>query len=349
MDKELNCDFYFSDKAKSANLKKMDYSKLNNFKKELKYYKIIGDFSWMKGALSLAFKPYKVYFLVGEPYCVSTWLFLLIAKILNKKTYLWSHGWYGRERFFKRLIKKTFFNLSNKVFLYGNYAKKLMIENGVSSNKLEVVYNSLDYSTQLEIRNGLTTSNIYNHYFKNDYPVLIYIGRIQKVKRLDLLIDAMVVLKNKGINTNLMLIGAFDNNEEEFFALINKNKLRNNVWTYGACYDEQKIGEFIFNANVCVSPGNVGLTAMHALVYGTPVITHDNFKNQMPEFEAIVPDLTGGFFFENDYVDLAVKIKSFLNLSPEKREFVRQKSYQKIDLFYNPYSQLEIFKKSISF
>ena len=39
MDKELDCDFYFGNKM--DNVKKMDYSLLNNFKKELKNVSLI--------------------------------------------------------------------------------------------------------------------------------------------------------------------------------------------------------------------------------------------------------------------------------------------------------------------
>ncbi len=76
---------------------------------------------------------------------------------------------------------------------------------------------------------------------------------------------------------------------------IDKNQSKGRIWLYGACYDEEIIGELIFNAQLCVSPGNVGLTAMHSLVYGTPVITHNNFSNQSPEFEAIIDGKTGSF------------------------------------------------------
>ena len=44
-----------------------------------------------------------------------------------------------------------------------------------------------------------------------------------------------------------------------------------------------------------VSPGNVGLTAIHSLSYGTPVLTHNNFNNQMPEVESIQPGFNGYF------------------------------------------------------
>ena len=83
--------------------------------------------------------------------------------------------------------------------------------------------------------------------------------------------------------------------------------LNQNVCFFGPCYDEFEIGMLIYNAALCVSPGNVGLTAIHSLSYGTPVISHNDFKHQMPEFEAIVPGETGAFFIANDLNSLEPK------------------------------------------
>lgn len=56
--------------------------------------------------------------------------------------------------------------------------------------------------------------------------------------------------------------------------------------------------ELIYNADLCVAPGNIGLTAMHAMMFGCPCISHNDFSWQMPEFEAIVPYKTGNFLKE---------------------------------------------------
>lgn len=74
-----------------------------------------------------------------------------------------------------------------------------------------------------------------------------------------------------------------------------RERVDKNVWFYGSCYDEQTNAELIYNADMCVAPGNVGLTAIHAMTFGCPVITHSDFKWQMPEFEAIHPGKTGDF------------------------------------------------------
>ena len=113
---------------------------------------------------------------------------------------------------------------------------------------------------------------------------------------------------------------------------------------YGPSYEEEKIGELVYNADLCVSPGNIGLTAMHSLTYGTPAITHGNFSNQGPEFEAIKSGVTGDFFIEDDARDLTQVIKNWINLDLLKRDLIRNNCYKVIDEFYNPNYQIKVFK-----
>ena len=72
--------------------------------------------------------------------------------------------------------------------------------------------------------------------------------------------------------------------------------MEGNCIFYGATYDEKELSKLIYMSDLTVSPGNIGLTAIHSLSYGTPVCSHSNFNNQMPESEAII-NFENGFFF----------------------------------------------------
>ena len=345
MDLEIKCDFYSGDKLASP-IKSIDFQELKGFKKILKNKFLLGNFYWQKGAISLVFQPYSTFIITGEPYCLSTWVILILSRFQGKKTILWSHGWYGNESAIKQVVKRIFFNLSSKILLYGNHAKAMMAEKGIKREKMETIYNSLDYDKQVSIREKQKVSHIYENHFGNKFPTLIYIGRIQRRKKIELLIEAMGELKEKDVHCNLILIGG-QTEELDVYHLIKLNDLNNRVWNYGSCYDEEVLGELLFNASVCVSPGNVGLTAMHCLVYGTPCITQNNFSKQMPEFEAIETNLTGDFFEEDSISDLARKIHKWITITEGKRELVRDACYHMIASKYNPHIQLEILKKAI--
>lgn len=336
---ELDADFYFGD-SKRLTIKKLDFSKLSNFRKEFKtieFKKLI----WFRGNNKLVFKDYDTIVLTGEPRILNNWIMLLLAKVTGRKIYFWTHGWYGRETKTRALFKKPFFNLAHKIFLYGDYAKELMIKQGFKSEKLIPIYNSLDYDTQKRVRNKLTDTDIFKNHFGNNNPVIFFIGRLQKNKNLEQVLDAMILLKEQNKDYNFVVIGK----EEPGYDFNNEIVLRgldNNVWMYGACYEEQKLGELIYNSKVCVTPSSIGLTAIHSLMYGTPVITNDNFPHHGPEFEAITDGYNGAFFEKDNIENLANKIDSVV-----KSNYSKEQCWEIVDNKWNPHNQIEIFKKEL--
>jgi len=346
MDKELGCDFYFGDYVGTP-IKLMDINLLKGYKKTVKNIKIFNNkYQWQKDVIGLPFKNYKYFILTGDHNVLSNWVIAFFAKLLNKKVFIWMHGLKTKREYTwrEKLYIYPFYRLADMFLLYGDYSRNLMIKKGFDKNKMICIYNSLDYDKQIEIRKNLTKTNVYSEYFKNNLPVLIYIGRIQKVKKITLILDSMQHLKKNGTLCNLIIVGE-NADDLGFSKQIAESGLSPNIWVFGPCYQEEKIGELIYNADVCISPGNVGLTAMHCFVYGTPVITHNNFENQMPEFEVIHPGLNGDFFEEDNLQDLTEKITNWISLDDTKRDKVRLSAYAIIDEKYNPQFQIEVLKK----
>ena len=342
IDQEFDCDWFFGDW--DANVKSFDtaclkhpvkYLHVNNPGKS--WYSVEGVVSLLKNKL------YDRYLMIGDAHDLSTWRMLLWKNLFyrKKKIYFWTHGWYGKESSFERIVKKMFYRMADGVFLYGNYAKGLMIKEGIKDDKLFVIHNSLDYDAQLEIRKHIRPSTIYKDYFNNSNKNIVFLGRLTTIKRLDMLLEAVSLLKAKGELYNITFVG--DGVERERLELCSsKLNIQNQVWFYGACFDEARNAEFVYNADLCVSPGNIGLTAMHMLMFGTPVITHDNYELQMPEFEAIVPHKTGLFFKYGDVNDLCDKIQEWFRVNGELRDYVRQSCYQEIDSQWTPDFQLNV-------
>lgn len=338
----FNCDFYFGDRT-YTNIKKMNYDKLN-LVRELKFIKLFNNFYFLKGQAGLSFKKYQKYVITGQPYNVSAWFLLVLNRLLGKKTFIWNHGFYGNEGFLNLIIKKIQFKLASGYLVYGQYAKELMIKNGCKENKLHVIYNSLGYRQQLQVRNSLKITNIYKNHFSNELPVVIFIGRLTKIKKLDLLLGAMKLSFTEGFKYNVVFVG--DGSEKQSLQKeVKKNGMEKFTWFFGSLYSEPKIGELLFNADVCVSPGNVGLTAIHALTFGCPVITHDEFTKQMPEFEAIHKGFTGDFYNFENVRSLNNTIKDWILEHPKKDSNLLNHCFEVIDNNYNPEFQITILKK----
>ncbi len=344
MDQQMDIDFVFGDKY--LNVKKMDYSLLKHKVTEVSTKELIGSLDWQCGVVIQLFKGYDKFIMLGKPMSLSTWIVLVLGRLMGKDIYFWSHGWYGKESLTKAIIKKVFFGLATGTMTYGNYARELMIKEGLSADKITRIGNSLAYDAQLELRKIITTSSVYTDHFKNNHPVLIMIGRLNIRKHLDMLIYAIEYLAQKGVIYNAVLIGDGED-RIRLEKLVSKRGIAEQFWFYGACYEEKTNAELIFNADMCVVPGDIGLTAIHAMMFGCPCITHDKFSCHGPEFEAIQEGITGSFFKHMDIQDMANCIQQWFVRNKDNREEIRLSCYKEIDENWNPHIQVELIKNAI--
>lgn len=282
--------------------------------------------------LEAAFGKFDSCIFLANPNHLSTWLAALVCRLRRKRVVFWGHGFFSSRLTPKNRIRKLFFNLAHAFFTYGYRAKQHAIEMGFSPETVHVGFNSLDYERQLPFReNSHVESN------SNSFRVAC-VSRLTSLCRYDMLIDACALAHHKyGVTVEIDFVGdgpERSNLEEK------SSQLGIAARFHGAVYDEAELARIFVSADATVMPGKIGLTAMHSMMYGTPVISHDDFERQMPEVEAIVPGFTGNLFRYGDTQHLAdVLVQSqqqFIN-----RANVRDNCYQMIDRIYNPQRQLE--------
>jgi glycosyltransferase involved in cell wall biosynthesis len=116
---------------------------------------------------------------------------------------------------------------------------------------------------------------------------------------------------------------------------------------YGSCYDEEKIALLLMSANATVVPGAIGLTALHSLIYGTPVVAHDDATQQGPEWEAIISGTNGQLFKKGDPIELAKAIRKWCK-SALPDENMRKECYNSIDQCYRPSYQIGVIDAAVA-
>lgn len=298
---------------------------------------------WQRRAIRLALltRRYDCYVLTGNAGILSNWIVALVGRCLGRKVVLWSHGLRGDERGLTLRKNMLYFRLASHIMLYGHRARKLLLEHGVEDGKMTVVYNSLDFDTQMGLMDRLGDAGFARNYFGNSLPYVCYLGRLTPGKELDLLLRAMV-----GLECNLVVLGD-GAAMEELQRLSGELGIEDKVWFAGESYDEQHIGTVLFNAAACVSPGSMGLTAIHALTFGTPIITHDDMSSQFPETEVLVEGVTGLYFRKGSVEDLARAIDNYITLDDLQRAVVRKNCRDEIENRYNPHVQIRIIKNML--
>lgn len=302
----------------------------------------------------VSFLPLREYFdafvFWGEANRISTWFSCIIAKLLGRKVIFWSHGIYGNEKPIKLYIRTLFYKFADAFLLYSDYGKLQMIKNGFEENKLFVIKNSLNVDRQNFLYEQYKNSDRRegSRLFDSSSRVLLFLGRLEPKKKIHLLIKGLSKLRLKSnVDYKLLIIGE-GSAEQSLKKLVTQLNLCSHVIFYGTCYDDNLLAPLFISSDLCVSPGNVGLLAMHSLIYGTPVITHDNFSLQMPEFEVIKPKISGDYFRFNDVDDMVKKIMDVMQLIDE--ELITDSSCrQEILGTYNTEYQQRIFNEMLNY
>ena len=345
--KKINFNIYFSKKMHQ----KIELASIENMCRKIKKRKLyfLKNFSinshiiFQSKIISvLMFKSYDTIILLGDMKILSNWIGILICKIRRKKIIFWTHGIYGNEKGIKKKIRLFFLSLADQLFLYENRAKEILIKNNFIEDNIKVVFNSINLKEQTAVYNKLSKKNF--ELKKSKQHKLIFIGRLTKIKKIDLLIPALANLNQTSICYLLKIVGNGPE-KQNLEALVKKYDAQQYVEFVEATYDESEIGKLFLEADLMVSPGNVGLNSIHSLSYGTPVLTHNNFKNQMPEHESIICNFNGCFHKENDSLSIVEKVQEWFSLYHNKfsRNEIRQKLIEK----YNPIVQLQIFEKEL--
>ena len=90
----------------------------------------------------------------------------------------------------------------------------------------------------------------------------------------------------------------------------------------GAAYTSSQLESVYKHIDITVVPSAAGLTVIQSLQFGRPVVTHSDVYNQMPEFEAIVPGVTGDLFTRGDAEGLADVLERWVKRSSLERELI---------------------------
>jgi glycosyltransferase involved in cell wall biosynthesis len=285
--------------------------------------------------------------LLGVAWYPFSWIAAILGRLTGKRVLFWGHGWIKREAGLRRLLRRTYYRLPHALMFYGHMAKDIAIREGLDAARIHVIYNSLDYAAQKREREKVTREELVavrrEIFGDTEKPVAICTTRLIQVRRLDLLLEALALLKGRGREVNLLLVG---DGPERANLQAQAAALGLRVHFYGACYDEAKLARLVMASNVTVAPGKVGLTAMTSLGYGCPVITHSNPDEQMPEWEAIVPGKTGSLFTLNDIEDLARAVEEW-TVTPWPQEQVSADCYGEIERFWNAPFQRVVIERAI--
>lgn len=188
-----------------------------------------------------------------------------------------------------------------------------------------IINNATDMTPSINKKNSIERINkLYK--IKSDEKVLLFVGRINKLKNIDLIINSLCYL-NK-IKYKMLFVGT-GQDENYLKSLIEKNKLNNNVILCGKVKDRDLLKDYYVRADLFLFPSlydSNSLVQLEAASQNTPTLFVENAVTASK-----VTSEVDGYFSKNNPKDYAQKIEEI---------FSNQKKYN--DVCRNAYNNLYI-------
>lgn len=185
---------------------------------------------------------------------------------------LWGHR-YGARAAANRL-REIVMRRADAVLMYGDEHTQQMVEAGIDPARIFVAPNTIDVAGHQDC-SGNTKSSI------------LFVGRLQDRKRLDLALHSFAAIIER-VPANLVFDIIGDGAPRAGLeALAAQLGIADRVRFHGAITDDAVLARYFTTAYGNISPGPVGLAALHSFAFGVPVVTlRDGYHG--PEFHNLI-------------------------------------------------------------
>jgi glycosyltransferase involved in cell wall biosynthesis len=253
---------------------------------------------------------------------------------------LWGHG-LSRRAGSSRLagiIKKWLVGQVDAVILYGDAGMRDFLKLGLPPEKLFVAHNSVDVQSIRSLANR-APPELRRH--------VLYIGRLLPAKKVALLIDGFA-RASRDLPPEVRLIIVGDGPERKSLtARAAERGISDRVEFMGEITDEKALARHFARSLISVSPGYIGLSAIHSMAYGVPILAADA-EPHSPEIEALVAGRNCEFFKAGDEEALAEALE-FLLSQPEKLQVMGLAALEDVTAKYSLQHMASVFMEAFEY
>lgn len=268
---------------------------------------------WQRGALSILRSESRVVICAEVVHNPVVWLLALIHRIVGKGLVLDGHfvrsGPNPGYRLVSGIVRKFLHRFADAYVAYTEGGREALITEGVDPEKVFVSMNTLDtelLSALAERVDDEACDALRKELGVAEGHVLLYVGKLAPVKRVDLAIEILRYLDG---NATLVVIG--DGTQRKSLEEASEGLP---VQFRGAIYNEEELARYFMIADLLVLPGRVGLTCVHGFANGVPCLTtSDEIAEQSPEYEYVEDGYNGVILLTDDPAHQARAIRVLLN------------------------------------
>jgi glycosyltransferase involved in cell wall biosynthesis len=200
-------------------------------------------------------------------------LFPVFGKRLGRFIF---HGHRYSGKWFADGVRDFLMKQADCLLMYGDEEVGLMVERGIDPSKIIIAPNTMDVPNHTDFSNETKTS-------------LLFVGRLQERKRLDLAFEIFARLQGKIPDTIQFDVVGVGEPEHDLRQNAAQLGIAHKVHFHGRIVDNDVLATFFRRAIAYISPGPVGLGVLHSFAFGVPVVTLREGRHG-PEFLNLIND-----------------------------------------------------------
>lgn len=280
----------------------------------------------------------------------SIWRMQSLQHKCNAGFILWGIGFHQYPTPLLDKIRLLMIKRTDALLLYSERESQRYQEMDVPAEKCFVAKNTVDVEgiqAGMAVKTREDIQNCRQKLNAEKGPLLMHIGRMANNKRLDLLLQILPRLQKKWPNIQLALIGEGPE-LEGLHRLAVKLSVTEIVHFLGPITDHKHLAPWILACDLIVAPGQIGLQAPMALVYGKTLVISDDPKLHGPEVQAFIPGQTGLDYRYENLDDLVYTVDTLL-ADPEHCIKFAQVGSERVKKLMGPERMLEGFMAAIRY
>ena len=216
--------------------------------------------------------------------------YLFVCKLLRIPFIWWTGGipYQGpleetpsRQSILRRMIpnfhpRRRIAFMSDATIIYSDHAKQHLASLGKEPKSIFVAYNSMDTDTLLEYRQRIegdqtVVERIRNAHNLAEKKIILFVGRLTVSHRVDLLLNAYLLVKRQLDNVALLIVG--EGPELDNLRRLEEKLGLTSVFFLGSIYDDWELSKWFYLTDVYVTPGVASLTVKFAMAFSKPVVS----------------------------------------------------------------------------
>jgi glycosyltransferase involved in cell wall biosynthesis len=303
---------------------------------------VLSDLPWRD-----LFSIYDVVYVEGNPRYVSLALLATLLRLTGRRVVLWAMVHSFRNFPVGLALRLAWYRMFSQVLVYSDAEANYLSDKGFGG-QIVGINNGVDYELILKAAEDWSFSKLRTWGESNGISgrkIILSCSRLDKKNKFEQILQVLPQIIEKHPALLWCVIG----DGPERIALEAQTRqlgLTPHVRFLGRIYDENEQAPWFLSSQMLAHPGAIGLTLLHAMAFGLPVITHKDPKRHGPEFAAMIPGEHGLTHSEDALAEIANSMLELLNKERQCRA-MGQAGQKVVRDCYNTGVMVERFLKMI--